>query len=100
MLDYDGMPPLYVLTNETQICGAACMLYPALLEEFAENVGKDLYVLPSSIHEVLLLPTDTRCADESLRALVQSVNSEQLPLSQQLSDTVYYYSREANGLVV
>lgn len=100
LLDEDTAPPLYVLTNETQIGGAACILYPSLLAEFSDSVGKDLYILPSSIHEVLLLPTDTRDADDDLRALVQSVNHEQLPLTQQLSDTVYYYSREAKGLVL
>lgn len=100
LLDRENTPPLYVLTNETQICGAACILYPSLLAEFSDNVGKDLYILPSSIHEVLLLPTDDRCADERLRALVQSVNSEQLPLTQQLSDNVYYYSRESGGFVL
>ena len=100
LLDRDDAPPLYVLTNETQLCGAACMLYPSLLAEFSDSVGKNLYILPSSIHEVLLLPTDTRCADEELRALVQNVNREQLPLTQQLSDTVYFYSREAKALVL
>ena len=100
LLDMDSAPPLYVLTNETQICGAACMLYPALLAEFADTVGMDVYILPSSIHEVLLLPTDSRCADEELGALVRSVNSEQLPLSQQLSDTVYYYSRKSDALTL
>lgn len=100
LLCEDTAPPLYVLTNETQMCGAACMLYPSLLAEFSESVGKDLYILPSSIHEVLLLPTDARCADESLCALVRSVNSEQLPPTQQLSDTVYYYSRTVGGLAL
>lgn len=100
LLERDLTPPLYVLTNETQMYGAACILYPALLAEFSDSVGKDLYILPSSIHEVLLLPTDTRCADDELCALVRSVNSEQLPLTQQLSDSVYYYSRAVKGLVV
>lgn len=100
LLERELTPPLYVLTNETQICGAACILYPALLAEFSESVGKDLYILPSSIHEVLLLPTDTRCADDELCALVRSVNSEQLPPTQQLSDSVYYYSRAIKGLVI
>lgn len=100
LLSEDTAPPLYVLTNETQMCGAACMLYPSLLAEFADSIGKDLYILPSSIHEVLLLPTDTRSADGALCALVRSVNSEQLPPTQQLSDTVYYYSRTAGGLAL
>jgi hypothetical protein len=95
----DDMPPLYVMTNENQCGGAASILYPDLLSEFAEDLEQDLYVLPSSIHEVLLLPTDSRCADEELTRLVQSVNSEQLPLSQQLSDHVYYYSRAEKCLL-
>lgn len=101
LTDTDCVPPLYVLTNETQIGGAACMLYPTLLAEFADSIGMDLYILPSSIHEVLLLPTDSRSAadDEALCSLVRTVNSEQLPLTQQLSDHVYFYSRTENALL-
>lgn len=90
---------LYVLTNETQTHGASCMFYPSLLQEFAESVSADLYVLPSSIHEVLLLPTNTRNADERLCALVRSVNGSQIPPAQILSDTVYFYSREKAAFI-
>jgi len=97
--EYPGdIPMLYVLTNESQIGGAACMLYPSMLADFAESLGSDLYILPSSIHEVLLLPTDLRDDDESLNELVQLVNNEQLPLTQQLSDHVYFYSRESSAI--
>ena len=48
--------PLYVLTNTSGIHGASCMLYPQVLKNFAEGVERDLIILPSSIHEVLLLP--------------------------------------------
>jgi hypothetical protein len=98
-LTREDIPPLYVLTNETQCCGAACVLYPDLLAEFADNVKRDLYVLPSSIHEVLLLPTVQRCADAPLSELVQSINNDQLPLTQQLSDHVYFYSRTEKCLL-
>lgn len=93
-------PCLYVLTNETQNGGAACMLYPTLLADFANDMNTDFYILPSSIHEVLLLPTDERKSDESLRELVQSVNSEQVPLIQQLSDNIYFYSKAKNKLTL
>lgn len=91
---------LFVLTNETQVFGAACMFYPKLLQEFAESLDQDLYILPSSIHEVLLLPVDRRTGDEYLSALVRSVNSEQLPPGQLLSDTIYFYSREKAALIL
>lgn len=91
---------LYVLTNTSQVCGAACMLYPSLLQKFAEKLGTDLYILPSSIHEVLLLPTAGRNSDERLSALVRTVNSEQIPPAQMLSDSVYFYSREKAALIL
>ena len=92
------VPMLYVLTNEAQIGGAACMFYPAMLADFAESIGKDLYILPSSIHEILLLPTETREDDTSLNELIQQVNADQLPLTQQLSDHVYFYSRSSAAI--
>ena len=94
----EGAPSLYVLTNETQTYGASCMLYPNLLAEFADELASDLYILPSSIHEVLLLPTTARDSDDELRHVVQTVNDNQLPLTQQLSDCVYYYSRASHTL--
>jgi hypothetical protein len=95
----EDIPPLYVLTNETQCSGAACILYPDLLAEFADSVNQDLYILPSSIHEVMLLPATQRSVDKPLSELIQSINSDQLPLTQQLSDHVYFYSRAEKCLL-
>lgn len=92
--------PLYVLTNESQFYGAACMLYPELLKEFAQSMGSDLYILPSSIHEVLLLPTVDRDDDCYLSKLVKMVNEEQVPDTQILSDHAYYYSREKSAILL
>ena len=50
--------PMYVLSNKSRINGASCILYKDILKDFAMVVDKDLYVLPSSIHEVILLPSD------------------------------------------
>lgn len=47
--------PLYVLTNQTGLYGAACMIYQDILKDFAARLEKDLIVLPSSVHEVLLM---------------------------------------------
>lgn len=83
---------LYVLTNSRGINGAACMLYPRALKEFAESLGEDLIVLPSSIHEVLhsqqrLLPP------EELNEMVQAINQSDVPAEDRLSDHIYYFSR-------
>ncbi len=99
-LTNDDAPKVYVLTNETQVGGAACMLYPTVLSDFADELGQDLYVLPSSIHEVLLYPTAARDSDPTLNSIICQVNKEQLPETQQLSDHVYYYSRASHALAL
>ena len=85
-------PVLYVLTNKYQNRGAVGMLRTDLLEKFAEQGGCDLYILPSSIHEVLLLKDDEMPVDE-LRKVVRSVNRGMVDEMDRLSDEVYYYRR-------
>lgn len=85
-------PVLYVLTNKYQNRGAVGMLRTDLLEKFAEQGGCDLYILPSSIHEVLLLKDDEMPVDE-LRRMVRSVNRGVVDEMDRLSDEVYYYRR-------
>lgn len=85
-------PVLYVLTNKYQNRGAVGMFRTDLLEKFAEQGGCDLYILPSSIHEVLLLKDDEMPVDE-LRKVVRSVNRGMVDEMDWLSDEVYYYRR-------
>ena len=85
-------PVMYVLTNKYQNRGAVGMLRTDLLEKFAEQGGCDLYILPSSIHEVLLLKDDEMPVDE-LRKMVRSVNRGVVDEMDRLSDEVYYYRR-------
>lgn len=47
--------PMYVLSNKNRVEGAACMLCPGLIKNFSEKTGSSLYIIPSSIHELLLL---------------------------------------------
>ncbi|HHT96545.1 MAG TPA: hypothetical protein GXZ90_01455 [Clostridiales bacterium] len=88
---------MYVLTNDKGINGAACLLYKDILMEFAEKTDSDLYILPSSIHEMIILPVEeglnTRVNKKMLEELVTTVNNEQVAPEEVLSDNVYYYSR-------
>lgn len=88
--------PMYVLTNRSSQNGAACILYPSVLKNFAERIGSDLYILPSSIHEVILIK-DYEIEDvDALRNMVKDVNRTQLAPEEVLSDQVYYYSRKSD----
>lgn len=83
--------PMQILSNEQRIHGAACILYPGLLEELAQKTDANLYILPSSVHEVILLPDHKEEDPEQLRAMVREVNCTQLEPEEVLSDNLYYF---------
>lgn len=95
-----GEIPLLVLTNNRRYLGAACMLYRGLLAGFAEKLGKNLYILPSSVHEVILLPEDKVNSSENLLRMVTEVNRTQLAPEEVLSDAVYYYDRKSGEISI
>jgi len=89
-----GLPcPLYIMTNQEKVNGAAFMLFPEELEKAAEKLGSDFYILPSSIHEILLMPCGFGTPEE-LKQIVCAVNRSEVPEELRLSDSVYCYSRE------
>ena len=85
--------PMYVLSNKSRINGASCILYKDILKDFAMVVDKVLYVLPSSIHEVILLPSDGTQESDQLKEMVREINQSQVEKEEVLSDSVYYYRR-------
>lgn len=92
--------PMFVLTNETNLFGATCLLYKDLLKHFSEESQTDFYILPSSIHEVILVPTlENDCYGE-LSDMVREVNDSQLMDDEILSTHAYYYSRRKNEITM
>lgn len=89
----DNQADMFVLTNISKINGAACMLYDDVLKDFADSIDKDLYILPSSIHEVILVPKVNNLEKEDLSEMVKEVNLEGVANDEILSDTVYVYNR-------
>ncbi len=95
-LHYDpSLPdtPFYVLTNKNGINGAACILYKDTIKNFAEGMDRDILILPSSIHEVLLLPDDELLSYNDLAHMVTFINQTEVPAEDRLSNQVYRYSR-------
>jgi len=85
---------LHVLSNRRKINGAAVMLYSGVLEQIHKGFSGNFFVIPSSIHEVLLVK-ETRDADEAFfNSMVRTVNESQVEPEEILSDHVYYYSAE------
>ncbi len=85
---------MYILTNRSGINGAAAILYEDAIQQIAEIYQSDFYVLPSSIHEVILIPYQENYMREELCAMVYDINRTQVPDEDILSDKVYLYKRD------
>lgn len=90
--------PLHVLTNQRAFFGAAGILDKGIVSAFADNVGHDLFILPSSRHEVLLCPDLGDVTTEELDGIVREINSSVVEPCDRLSDHVYYYDREMDEI--
>ena len=96
--EYTGEDILDVLTNSSRVNGAACILYDNLLKKFANDVHSDLYILPSSVHEVIIVPKKNAFDKSELADMVREVNEQGVSQDEILSDNVYEYNRK-NGLI-
>ena len=94
-----GEVPMMVLSNTAKTYGAACILYPGVLEEIADRTGHDFFILPSSVHEVVLLPDTGIDACASLKEIIRDINSTHVAPEEVLSDTLYRYGRAEKRIV-
>lgn len=94
MPDMPDMPKesgLYVLTNNQGVNGASYMIYKDIIGGFAEELGSSLYIIPSSIHEILILPDASGMSKSELMEMVKEVNRYAVSELDYLSDSVYFY---------
>lgn len=89
---------MYVLTNENRNLGASVILYPELLTNMGKYLRNNFYVLPSSIHEVILIPESFELDAVKLTKMVREVNRTEVDPEEILSDHVYYFDREQDIL--
>ena len=89
---------MYIFTNRSRIKGATAMLRTDLLDRFAKAQESDLIILPSSVHEVLLLPAMDDEDVAELRRTVQDINEKKVKEEEWLSDEVYYFRRSTGAV--
>ena len=97
MMETPNEHSMYVITNESKLYGAASILYEEPLHELAEKVGSDLYILPSSVHEVIAVSADFSSPDE-LAEMVYEINMDQVDINDRLSNQVYCYDKDLRTL--
>lgn len=93
-LEKEGEAKMYVLSNRLRTYGAVEMLDENSMKTFAEQIDSDFYILPSSIHELIVIPANEEINVETLYEMVNTVNEEEVPEYDFLSDNVYYYDRK------
>ena len=87
----DSAFPMYVATNVFKMNGACILLYDGVLKKFAEKIGSDFYILPSSVHEVIFVPANGDMDARYLIQMVKEVNATEVAPDEVLSDNVYIY---------
>lgn len=91
----DGM---YVLSNKSRSYGAACIAYPHILEMIGGILRSDYYVLPSSVHEVVIVPCCGNISAAELDEMIREINITQVDDEEVLSDHAYLYELKAGYL--
>lgn len=84
--------PMWVLSNESRVDGAVAIASQETLKAAHEKLGEDFYVLPSSRHEILLVPQSMVTDVEDLKQMVKEVNATEVSKIDKLSDSVYHFN--------
>ena len=92
--------PLYVLTNRARQYGAYYLTDTEVLSEISRKLDSDLYLLPSSVHECMVVPVNSWQDPEDLAQMVWEINREQVSADEYLADSVYRYSRGEGSLKI
>ena len=83
--------PMTIITNDRLVDGASAIFYPGVMDLVGERMQGDYFILPSSVHETLVVPDDGRVSLQELTDMVKEVNMTQVNPEDQLTDQVYHY---------
>jgi hypothetical protein len=91
--------PMYVAGNKYGLGGAAYLLQKDELHRLSCKLNSNLYILPSSVHELIIIPYTDSISKDNLLTMVQDVNATQVAPDEFLSDNVYLYTQEEDAIL-
>lgn len=94
-VDEMGDGGMYVLTNKCKTNGAVIIAFNEVLGQVSDRINDDMYILPSSIHELLVVPKKSGVTRVELENMVREINNTEVDPGEVLSDTVYEYHRNS-----
>ena len=90
--EWDNDGAMFILTNESGIFGASALFYPGVIDRISEILGVGFYILPSSVHEVIIVPDVGNRNAEDFKYMVLEANRTVVEPKDVLSDNVWYYN--------
>lgn len=98
--EFDNDFPMYVLHNRHRMFGAVRMIDLDILEQIGKKLDSDFIVLPSSVHEVIILPISmVKDLDDAVK-MVKEINMTMVKREEILSDHVYRFSQDKRKLEI
>lgn len=83
---------MFILTNKNKVNGASELLDKRFMNSICDLLGCDFYILPSSIHECIIIPFTKEITVHALKRMVREVNKNEVAEDERLSDSIYTYS--------
>ncbi len=97
--DGDSDCPLIIASNEAGVYGASVILYPDEIKKLADRMRENLYILPSSIHELVIIPEKQKMSIDDLSNMVSQINKDHVCPEEVLSDQAYFYDRASDKFI-
>lgn len=95
-----GFPDFYMITNDLNIFGANGILYKDIIAKEAKKINTDIYLIPSSMHELLIQPVSDTLKPEDLKEIIKDANEHVIDPEEYLSDSLYIYKLETDTIEI
>ena len=92
------IPRMYIVTNKERKYGATSIMNSEAFEQLRREMG-DLYILPSSVHELIVISAE-KADPVELEAMVQMINQNEVKEAERLSDHIYRYDGKEIQMLV
>ena len=95
-----GMSGLYMISNDLNIFGANGILYKDIVAKEAKKINTDIYLIPSSMHELIIQPVSDTLKPQDLKEIIKDANEHVIDPEDYLSDSLYIYKLETDTIEV
>ena len=92
---------MYIASSNKRLNGAAAIMYKELFDEFCiQHSLNSVYIIPSSINELILLPIDDNINPAAIQQMIREVNRENVSEEEFLSDNLYRYNKRTKKIEI